>query len=71
MHTRVFPQSMLQDHVHLRNIAIRRVDPLILHVIFIIEHVVIIFVVIRDLRGLPSREADIGVYSRFCDSGLQ
>lgn len=69
-HTCVFPQSMLQDDVYLRNIAIRRIDPLILHVIFIIEHVVIIFVVIGNLRGLSGREADIGLYSRFRDSGL-
>lgn len=62
---------MLQDNVYLRNTAIGRIDPFILHVLFIIEGIVVIFVVIGNLRRLSGRKADIGLYGGFDDSGLQ
>lgn len=62
---------MLQDDVYLGNNSIRRIDPLILHVVLIIEHAIIILIIIGDFGGLSGRKADIVVYGRFGNGSLQ
>ena len=62
---------MLQDDVYLGNNSIRRIDPLILHILFVIEHAIIILIIIRDFGGLSGREADIVLYGRFGNGSLQ
>ena len=62
---------MLQDNIYLRNTAVGCINPFILHILFIIEGIVVVFVVIGNLRRLSRRKADIGLYGGFGDSGLQ
>lgn len=69
--TRVDSQAMFEDHVHLRDISVRSINPFILHVLFTIKHIIVIFVVVGHFRCLSGRgEADVRMWRRFGSGGL-